>query len=226
MKPEFLSNEEWSVGALPAVFQPKAPIARWSPRFRVFKTAFDLILAIMAVPIVLVTALVLLLINPILNPGPLFFKQTRMGFRRQQFTLWKFRTMSTCPNGQERPSDAPVEEHRITPLGRVLRKFRIDELPNFFNVLRGEMSVIGPRPDAFSHAVKFDGEVPFYGERFRVLPGITGLAQVQGGYADNPRAIERKARWDHVYVTRSRTKMDLYIVAQTVRVMMTGFGAK
>ncbi|TCP39272.1 sugar transferase [Rhodovulum marinum] len=209
---------------VPRVQRP-APIARWSPRYRVFKFAFDKGMSIAAMPIILGVAVVLLLLNPFLNPGPLFFRQERMGLGGQKFLMWKFRTMLPS-NTVVRHHNEPLEEDRITPLGRFLRKTRLDELPNFFNVLRGEMSVIGPRPDAWSHARSYVGTVPHYQLRFRVRPGITGLAQIHAGYADCDHAIRRKARFDRLYVSRSRIKMELHIIWHTVRVMLTGWGAK
>ena len=170
-------------------------------------------------------ATVLFVINPICNRGPVFFRQERMGLGGKKIMLWKFRTMAVSDE-ELRDVDAPLEAERITPLGRLMRRTRIDELPNCLNVLRGEMSVVGPRPDAWEHARHHIDVVQYYCERFRVLPGITGLAQVRGGYADSRRATERKARLDLFYVRRSRIKLDLLIIRETVAVMVTGFGAK
>lgn len=170
-------------------------------------------------------ALVLLIVNPFFNPGPLFFRQERMGMGGRRFSMWKFRTMLCAPSNV-RAHDAPLEEDRITTLGRYLRKCRIDELPNIFNVLAGEMSLVGPRPDAYSHASEYLRSVPHYHYPMRVRPGITGLAQVRGGYADTERAIQRKARFDRFYVERSCGRMDLYIIWRTIYVMLTGFGAR
>jgi lipopolysaccharide/colanic/teichoic acid biosynthesis glycosyltransferase len=196
-----------------------------SQRFRIFKKTVDLSLALLALPLVGTTALVLACANPALNPGPVFFRQTRMGLHGKPFRVWKFRTMTSCPIGL-RAHDAPLEEHRIPPLGAVLRRYRIDELPNFLNVLRGEMSVVGPRPDAYEHAVVFGATIPRYRERFRVRPGITGVAQVRLGYVETPDFVRRKARYDQLYVRTARSRTDLYILWRTVRVVLTGFGAK
>ncbi len=109
--------------------------------------------------------------------------------------------MSLASN-QARAHDAPLEVERITVFAGYLRKFRVDELPNFFNVLVGDMSLVGPRPDAWNHSIKYAKDIPYYCNRFRVKPGITGLAQVCGGYADTSLAVKRKARFDHFYVHR------------------------
>lgn len=107
-----------------------------------------------------------------------------------------------------------------------MRKTRIDELPNFINVLRGEMSVIGPRPDAIEHAERYLEEIPHYNYRYLVKPGITGLAQIESGYAEGIKATAIKAHYDQVYVETSCGRLDVYIAWRTIRVMLTGFGAK
>ncbi|MGR3291348.1 MAG: sugar transferase [Paracoccaceae bacterium] len=201
------------------------PISRWSLRYRVLKKLFDIGFSILALPLIALTAFALLLLNPFFNPGPLFFRQLRMGIGGRKFTLLKFRTMSVSSRNV-RAHDDPLEDERITKIGKYLRRTRIDEWPNFFNVLKGEMSIVGPRPDAWEHAIQDIQDIPHYRDRFRILPGITGLAQVRGGYADNPRATKRKARFDRFYLKHSRIKFDLYILAQTVVVIFTGFGAK
>lgn len=199
--------------------------ANQSPQYVIFKTVFDKGCAIIAMPIVALVAILLLALNPIFNPGPLFYHQNRMGRGGSPFRIWKFRTMSP-DSGGVRKHDAPLEEERITQLGRFLRRSRLDEIPNFINVLIGDMSVIGPRPDVWDHAIVHIGTIPNYRQRFSVRPGITGLAQVKGGYADTQRSIERKARFDLFYVKNASTALDFYVVLHTVRVMITGFGAR
>ena len=163
--------------------------------------------------------------NPLFNRGPLFFRQERLGLGMQPFKMWKFRTM-TIDAVSVRGHDDGVEQHRVTRLGRILRKLRLDEVPNFINVMIGEMSVIGPRPDMADHARAYTLTVPRYRERFRVKPGITGLAQVRHGYAENTDAVLRKARNDQIYIDRANVSLDLNIVWQTVKVMRSGFGAR
>jgi len=99
-------------------------------------------------------------------------------------------------------------------------------LPNFINVLVGDMSLVGPRPDAWSHSTEYAKKILHYSDRFRVRPGITGLAQVRGGYADSSRAVQRKARFDRFYVRKSRIKLDLHIIWCTFGVVLTGFGGR
>lgn len=216
---------ESELSDFPEFFSKPTPLTFWTTRFIVFKKLCDVGFSLLALPMIFIAALVLLVINPFFNRGPLFFRQERMGLGGRKIMLWKFRTM-TGPTSTLRHVDAPLEHERITRLGRILRRTRIDELPNFINVLSGEMSLVGPRPDAWDHAVAHIDDTRYYCDRFRVLPGITGLAQVRGGYADDRRATERKARLDRFYVRRSRIKLDLLIIFQTVRVLVTGFGAK
>jgi lipopolysaccharide/colanic/teichoic acid biosynthesis glycosyltransferase len=206
-------------------FSRPAPIAFWTTRFKFFKKICDISFGLAALPIMGGIAIVLFVVNPLVNRGPVFFRQERMGLGGKKIMLWKFRTMTVSAT-KVRAADAPLETERVTPLGKFLRQTRIDELPNFINVLRGDMSVVGPRPDAWDHARLHIDEVQYYSDRFRVLPGITGLAQVRGGYADCRRATERKARLDLFYVRRSRIKLDLLIIRETIVVMCTGFGAK
>lgn len=193
--------------------------------FGFFKMAFDKTVALMCLPPLLMTCLALLLLNPRYNPGPLFYSQVRMGRGGKPFRMYKFRTM--LPEGAARRSHScGVETARITPLGRVLRKYRIDELPNMLNVLRHEMSVIGPRPDTYDHAKTFCEVVPGYRERHRVLPGITGLAQVRAGYAEGIEQTSVKARYDLHYIRKQGFRSEIRIVGMTIRVILSGFGAR
>ncbi len=197
----------------------------WTLQYRAFKRGIDFLFSVAVMPIIGLVAAILFIVNPFLNPGPVFYRQSRMGMEGKPFTMWKFRTMRPSTEAV-RAFDAPVEKHRITALGRFLRTTRIDELPNAINILRGEMTLIGPRPDAWEHALRGIDEIPHYRDRFQVKPGITGLAQVRSGYADTPRAMQRKARLDRFYVHKSAIALDLRIIRETMRVMCTGFGAK
>lgn len=213
----------------PESYQSKDELAQvqpdWSKRFRIFKTVIDYGCAILALPLIAIMAVVLFALNPLFNPGPVFFRQPRAGQFGKSFTMWKFRTM--LPDGvSSRAHDAKLEEHRITPLGRILRKTRLDELPNFINVLRGEMSVVGPRPDAANHAEHFVRSIVGYANRQRVKPGITGLAQVEQGYAEGADETLRKAEFDNIYVAHSCGRLDVYIIWRTLVVMVRGLGAR
>ncbi len=193
--------------------------------FRIVKRAFDLVVAIAALPLILLTALVLLVINPVWNAGPLFFAQTRMGRGCRPFRAVKFRTMRPANRIMRGPDD-PLEIDRITPLGQFLRRSRIDELPQFFNILAGHMSLIGPRPDYWDHATHYLDSIPAYRQRHIVRPGITGLAQVDGGYAEGVDATVEKTRHDLRYIRASGIAMELYVLWRTIYVVCTGFGAR
>ena len=192
-------------------------------KFKAFKFVVDKTSALLALPYIAVLAVVFFFINPIVNPGPVFFRQKRMGKDGKPFTMWKFRTMIPSDK-QSRDPNAPVETCRIKPFGQALRSSRLDELPNFINVLLGQMSLVGPRPDAFNHADSFSRNVFGYQERHRVLPGITGLAQVEMGYAEGEIETALKAKYDNIYVARSCGRMDLYIIYRTFGVVLRGLG--
>ena len=214
-----------SILSAPQIRQMPMPMARWTLQYKLFKRFCDIAFGTVAIPAILIVAAALLVLNPILNRGPLFFRQERIGLWGQPFMIWKFRTM-THSEVVSRAHDAPLELERITRLGRFLRLTRIDELPNFLNVLAGDMALVGPRPDAANHAAHYARTVPFYRDRFRVRPGITGLAQVRNGYAESADAVRRKARLDRYYVNRSSGRVDLYIILATLGVMLFGTGAK
>lgn len=198
---------------------------RWSWKYRTFKFLFDKIGALAVMPVVFGIAVALKLVNPRYNPGPVFFSQERMGRNGEKFIMWKFRTMVESDQVSRDPN-APVEQDRITRLGQFMRKYRVDELPNFINVLKGQMSIVGPRPDAYNHASHFQGAVKGYRERHRVKPGITGLAQVEMGYAEGEGMTALKAKYDNMYVARSCGRLDLYVIGRTLQVMASGFGAR
>ncbi len=190
---------------------------KWSRKFIIFKFLVDKTSAALSLPLVVVVGLVLLVINPILNPGPLLFSQMRMGRNGKAFRMWKFRTML---EGRDRDATAPLEQDRITPLGKFMRQTRIDELPNFWSVFIGHMSLVGPRPDAASHAGHFRDCVQGYKERYRVRPGITGLAQVEMGYAEGEAATALKTKYDNIYATKGCGRLDVYILRRTFAVVL------
>ncbi len=190
-----------------------------------FKRGFDVFIALLAMPAVILLGVVLLVLNPFWNRGPLMFTQTRMGWRCRPFKALKFRTMTTASEISRGPND-PLETERITRLGVFLRRTRLDEFPQFINVLRGEMSVIGPRPDYWEHATHYSETIAGYRRRHAMRPGITGLAQVDTGYAEGVDATTIKTRRDLDYIDRASLGTDLRIFWRTLKVMFTGFGAR
>lgn len=205
--------------------EPRSRVCSEGVPFRIAKRSFDILVALSAMPVVMLMSLVLLLVNPLWNAGPLFFLQQRMGRGCRRFTAIKFRTMRPIPQIARGPDD-PLEHERITPLGRFLRVTRLDELPQFVNVLNGDMSLVGPRPDYWDHAIHYLDSIPGYRERHDVRPGITGLAQVDAGYAEGVSATVTKTRHDLRYIRKLSLRMELYVLWRTFYVVLTGFGAR
>ena len=190
----------------------------------IVKTCSDRFAALSLFCLLIPIAIVLIVLNPFLNRGSLWFVQRRMGYRCQPFWAIKFRTMTTVKEMERGAFDA-LEHDRITGLGRFLRKTRIDELPQIINVLRGEMSLIGPRPDAYDHARVYLQAVPGYRARHEVMPGISGLAQTEVGYVDGMEGVRRKVAADLHYVAHATARMDLWIVWRTLVVVLSRRGA-
>lgn len=193
-----------------------------SETFWTVKALADVAGAVILLPVLLVLSAILLVLNPLFNRGPLLYRQPRMGRDLKPFTALKFRTMSQ-PGGPRGPHD-PLELDRITPLGKILRRMGLDELPQAFNVLRGEMSLIGPRPDCLHHAEEFLATIPEYSQRFAIRPGMSGLAQVKLGYIVGTEGTRIKARSDIDYIARAGFALDLWIVWRTVISVVMGRG--
>ena len=152
----------------------------------------------------------------------MFYMQPRMGRGCRAFSAIKFRTMTPIKR-IIRSAEDPLEHDRITPLGRILRRCRVDELPQILNVLRGEMSLIGPRPDYFHHARRYMRSVAGYRRRHDVLPGISGLAQTDLGYVDDIEGTRHKVIMDLRYLDELSPRLDLYIFWRT---LVTVFGRR
>ena len=161
------------------------------------------------------------------SPGPVLYRQRRLGFRERSFELLKLRSMhvdSTSPPREGRWTE--VDDPRVTRVGRPLRRYRIDELPQLWNVLRGEMSLVGPRPEQVPIAERLAAIAPDYRFRHLVRPGITGWAQVNAGYCASDNASLKKLAYDLYYVSRMSLLLDIQIVCRTVAVVLTGHGAR
>jgi exopolysaccharide biosynthesis polyprenyl glycosylphosphotransferase len=184
-----------------------------------------LAMLVLGAPLLLAIALAIRLESP----GPALFRQERMGYRGTTFTLYKFRTMQAeDKRGISDKEKAVTHEGdpRITRLGRFLRRTRLDELPQAINILRGEMSWIGPRPEAVVLSRWYEAELPFYPYRHIVRPGITGWAQVNQGHVASVRDVHEKLYYDFYYIKNFSPWLDLVVVLRTIRTMLTGFGAK
>jgi len=186
---------------------------------RVIDFVFSLVLLVVLSPILLVVALAV-----VASMGwPFLFTQERVGKDLAPFKVIKFRTMVRDAEKETGPVLASEDDPRITPLGGFMRRYRIDELPQLVNILLGEMSFVGPRPERPEFVAELLEQVPSYRERFRAKPGVTGLAQVSGSYATTP---ERKLKYDLIYMYHQNLLMDAQILAETVRVVLTGRGAR
>jgi Undecaprenyl-phosphate glucose phosphotransferase len=172
-------------------------------------------------------SLALLLLSPLLltvaalikldSEGPALFTQRRYGFNREAFRIFKFRSMTTMDDGRH-IEQAKANDARVTRIGRFIRRFNIDELPQLINVLRGEMSIVGPRPHAVAHDQLFERKIALYARRHNVKPGITGWAQVNGlrGEIDSPEKIRRRVEHDLYYIDNWSLPLDLWIILLTV----------
>ena len=193
--------------------------------YLVIKRLWESLLILMTFPITLPIMLVTFIVIKLQDGGPAFFCQKRIGQNGKPFTLFKFRSM-TVKKANAPSLFATEEQARITTFGRFIRKFRIDELPQLFNVLLGNMSLIGPRPEQPSFVSQFDEKIPFYAYRHKVKPGITGWAQVVQGYADDTDSTKEKLEHDLFYIKHLSFSLDMNIVLRTIYTMCTGFGAK
>ncbi|HON99695.1 MAG TPA: sugar transferase [Syntrophales bacterium] len=159
------------------------------------------------------------------SPGPAVFRQARIGLRGKPFTLYKLRTMVTGREG-EREFAGRRDDPRITRLGRILRLFRLDELPQLFNVLKGDMSFIGPRALMAEEVARFDGEIPYFSLRHAIRPGVTGWAQVNYPHGATTEDALEKLQYDLYYLKNMSLLLDLHILLRTVRVVIFGKGAR
>jgi lipopolysaccharide/colanic/teichoic acid biosynthesis glycosyltransferase len=184
---------------------------------RAADVAFSLAALVVTAPLVGVLALLV----KATSRGPAFFCQRRVGWRGKEFTIYKLRTMIADAERDTGPKLADPYDERVTPLGCILRATRLDELPQFWNVLRGEMSVVGPRPERPEFTGEFIATVPGYARRLEVKPGITGLAQVRGGYDSD---VREKLNYDWFYVSHQSLWLDLKILLSTVRVVLLRAG--
>lgn len=197
------------------------PGALYAPAKRVLDVTATLLAAPLLLPVCALVALVVLL-----DAGaPVLFFQRRVGQDGRVFTIAKFRTMRQDSEAHG-AAFATQGDARVTRLGALLRKFRLDELPQFWNVLKGEMSIIGPRPEQQGFVQDFESVWRLYGLRHRVRPGITGWAQVRQGYAAGGEETLEKLRYDLYYIKHVSLALDLQVVALTVKTVLTGFGAR
>jgi lipopolysaccharide/colanic/teichoic acid biosynthesis glycosyltransferase len=191
--------------------------------FWINKRLFDIFVCLLLIPFLFIFSIIILFLNCFFNRGSLFFIQERMGKNCSVFSAVKFRTMVPVKE-ITRKCDDPIEENRITSFGKILRKSRIDELPQILNVLKGEMSLIGPRPDYYLHALEYMKNVKGYRERHIIRPGITGLSQIRLGYAEGLEATAKKASVDNYYIQNVNYIIELKIIGNTIITIIRGMG--
>src|SRR2546425_2310416 len=215
------------------------PTDRERPGRRLLNIAVATVGLVLALPLMLGIALLIKLTSR----GPVLFKQTRVGLDRRAlsrmggntrrridlgghpYTMYKFRTMYVDNHSADRQVWARPDDARVTPMGRLLRRFRLDELPQLFNVLTGDMNVVGPRPEQPAIFVHLREQIEGYQRRQRVRPGITGWAQIHQGYDRSIDDVRRKVAYDLEYVRRQCAREDLSIMLRTLPVMLGRRGA-
>ena len=190
-----------------------------------FKRAFDFFASVIALLLLAVPMLVIGVIIRLETPGPAVFRQRRVGHGGSGFTIYKFRSMVTDAE-KAGAQFAKKDDLRITSFGRFIRKYRIDEWPQLVNVLRGDMSLIGPRPEQADLVDRLSRDIPLFPFRHSVRPGITGWAQVCQGYAYDVRSSSEKLTYDLYYVKHLSLMLDLMILLRTIKIIVSGFGAR
>lgn len=202
----------------PMAIQPKAG-------YLPLKRLIDIAASILLAPLALITAIPSMAWVKANSPGDAIFSQTRVGLEGETFTIYKIRTMSASPD-EATDRTAAEDSERITKPGRVLRRLHIDEIPQLWNVVKGDLSIVGPRPEQVKLVDEYETEIPFYSQREIVRPGITGWAQVHHGYASGVEETVEKLGYDLFYIKHMSIWLDLRILGRTVWAVVTGFGAR
>ncbi|MFA9440460.1 TIGR03013 family XrtA/PEP-CTERM system glycosyltransferase [Uliginosibacterium sp. sgz301328] len=188
---------------------------------RLFDLSAAIVLLLLAAPVMLLTMIAIY----IEDGGPMLYTQERVGQGGRLFSVIKFRSMRSDAESDGKPRWAQTNDSRVTRVGRIIRKARIDELPQLFNVLVGDMSMVGPRPERQFFVDQLTAQIPFYSVRHSVKPGVTGWAQVRYQYGASVDDAVQKLQYDLYYVKNHTLFLDLMVLAETVRVVMTGEGA-
>ncbi|MEX6587010.1 sugar transferase [Paraclostridium bifermentans] len=186
---------------------------------RVLDIASSLLGLIIGFPIMIIVAILI----KIDDKGPIFYTQERLGKNEKKFLVYKIRSMRVDAEKYGGAQWAQKDDPRVTKIGKFIRKTRIDEIPQLFNILKGDMSLIGPRPERPELTYKFNEEIPGFINRLKIKPGLTGWAQVNGGYDITP---EEKMIWDIEYINNRNFILDMRIILKTIKVIFTGEGAR
>jgi exopolysaccharide biosynthesis polyprenyl glycosylphosphotransferase len=219
--------EEYT-GRLPMVhlaegWELSAPVSR--NEYASVKRVIDIVLVVVTAPLWLLLAGSIWLAVRIDSSGPAIYRQDRIGRDGEHFTLFKFRTMVVNAE-KDGPQFAAQNDSRLTSVGRFMRRFRVDEIPQLLNVLKGDLSLVGPRPERPVFTEQFEASIPFYSYRHLVRPGVTGWAQVNFGYADSEAETVEKLTYDLYYVKHMSPWLDVSILGRSMWTVLSGFGAK
>jgi len=198
------------------------PLSQWD---QFLKRVMDIFLSSIALFILSPILIIISLFIKIDTPGPILYNQKRVGFRGKKFSLYKFRSMISDAERHTGPVWATKNDRRITRVGRILRPFRLDELPQLFNVLKGDMSFVGPRPERPHFVARLQNEIPLYSLRLNVHPGVTGLAQVKHTYDETIDDVKRKLGYDLEYINNISLRFDLKIFLKTILTVLKKEGA-
>jgi sugar transferase (PEP-CTERM system associated) len=199
---------------------------RVSTRMLLYKASFSFILSLVALVLCLPLMGLIALAIWLTSGSPVIFRQTRIGKNGRPFTLYKFRSMRNGADPDGNPKPAQKNDARCTRVGRWLRHTRLDELPQLFNILRGDMSFVGPRPFVPSEEEEYLGKIPFYSQRWSVRPGATGWAQVQRGYCESEEDNAEKLAYDLFYIKHMSAGLDAFIMFKTVKNLLLGRGGQ
>ena len=209
--------------ATPAVVLDKEPVQiGGSKGYLIVKRVFDITVAVLAGILLLFPMIVIAILIRIDSKGPAIFCQERLGENGKPFVMFKFRSMRLDAES-DGPQWAEKNDDRCTKIGRILRSSRLDELPQLINILKGEMSIVGPRPERAYFYDEFEKYIPNFRDRLLVRPGLTGHAQVNGGYDLLP---EEKIVYDMEYIAKRSIKLDLECILKTVLVIFSRNGAR